>query len=192
MDAKQRLADEEKTPHPNALSGVTTGGDQTAYIALGSNLGDRAANITAAVNALRNTPHVKVIRESTLLENPAIGGSGDSPPFLNAMSEVHTTLPPINLLHRLLEIEKELGRVRRAKWEPRIIDLDLILYGDQIIQTAELIVPHPLMHQRRFVLQPLAQLCPDLIHPIQKLSIADLLERMSPAPIDVRNMSRQT
>ena len=178
MDAKKLLANEEKTPHPGPPPGVPGGGDQIAYIALGSNLGDRTANLTAAVNALRNTPHVKVIRESTLLENPAIGGPGDSPPFLNAVAEIHTALPPIQLLHRLFEIEKELGRVRRAKWEPRVIDLDLILYGDQIIQTAELIVPHPLMHERRFVLDPLSQLCPDLIHPILQTSILGLLKNL--------------
>ena len=179
MDAKKLLANEEKTPHPSPPPGVPGGGDQIAYIALGSNLGDRTANLTAAVNALRNTPHVKVIRESTLLENPAIGGPGDSPPFLNAVAEIHTALPPIQLLHGLFEIEKELGRVRRTKWEPRIIDLDLILYGNQVIQCDELTVPHPLMHQRRFVLEPLAQLCPDFIHPIFQTTISTLLNALS-------------
>ena len=95
-------------------------------------------------------------RVSSLLENPAVGGPKDSPPFLNAAAEIETTLSPIELLHRLLEIEKSLGRVRREKWEPRLIDLDLLLYGDQIIDTPELKIPHPLMHQRKFVLQGIA------------------------------------
>src|SRR5207247_7482683 len=121
----------------------------TAYIALGANLGNREQNIRAAVRALDESPDVKVVLVSSLLENPAIGGPKDSPPFLNAAAEIHTTISPIELLQRLLEIEKNLGRVRREKWAPRLIDLDLLLYGDEIIDTPELKIPHPLMHERR-------------------------------------------
>src|SRR4051812_44173926 len=126
----------------------------TAYIAIGANLGDRDKNIRAAIRELASTPGTKVIRTSTLKEYPAVGGPANSPDFLNGVVEIDTTLGPHDLLHRLLEIEQRLGRQRRQKWEPRIIDLDLLLFGDKIIASDDLIVPHPLMHMRRFVLEP--------------------------------------
>jgi 2-amino-4-hydroxy-6-hydroxymethyldihydropteridine diphosphokinase len=126
----------------------------TAYIALGSNLGDRRANIETALQWLRDTPHIGMTKVSSLLDNPAIGGPAGSGNFLNAVAEIRTTWSARELLDSLLDIETNLGRERREKWEPRIIDLDLILYGDAVIQTPELTVPHPLMHQRRFVLGP--------------------------------------
>jgi 2-amino-4-hydroxy-6-hydroxymethyldihydropteridine diphosphokinase len=150
----------------------------TAYIALGANLGDREANILAALAALGSTPGTPIIRVSRLIENPAIGGPANSPNFLNAVAEIQTALSPLPLLHRLLEIERSLGRQRREKWEPRLIDLDLLLYSDQIISTDELIVPHPLMHTRRFVLEPLVELSPTLIHPILRVTVADLLKAL--------------
>src|SRR3954453_16289416 len=128
-----------------------------AFIGLGSNLGDRAGNLKAAIEALGAGDQTRVVEISSFLENPAMGGPVDSPPFLNAAVKVETTLGSHALLRRLLEIEKQLGRDRRAKWEPRLIDLDLLLYGDQVISSQELVVPHPLMHERRFVLQPLAE-----------------------------------
>ena len=151
----------------------------TAYIALGSNLGEREWNLAAAVDKLRRTPAIEVTAVSTPLENAAIGGPDGSPSFLNAAAEVRTNLPAHALLHRLLEIEHELGRVRRDKWEPRIIDLDLLLYGDHILSSQELIVPHPLMHERRFVLQPLAEIAPNFIHPTLQMSIAGLLSNLT-------------
>jgi len=153
----------------------------TAYIALGSNLGDREKNIAGAIARLRKTPGVQVARVSSLLENPSVGGPDDAPSFLNAAAEIHTTLAAHALLHRLLEIEKELGRNRSDKWEPRLIDLDLLLHGDHILSSQELIVPHPLMHERRFVLQPLAEIAPDVVHPTLQMSIAGLLENLTGA-----------
>jgi 2-amino-4-hydroxy-6-hydroxymethyldihydropteridine diphosphokinase len=152
----------------------------TAYIALGSNLGDRPANLESALTKLRHTG-IEVIRVSSPLENPAIGGPDDSPPFLNAAAELRTTLAAHALLKRLLEIERDLGRTRRQKWEPRIIDLDLLLYGDQILSSQELIVPHPLMHERRFVLEPLAEIAPNVVHPTLQMSIAGLLQSLGAA-----------
>src|SRR3954452_1611863 len=102
---------------------------QTAYIALGANLGDREANIAAAIEALGRMPGTRVVRISKLIENPAVGGPADSPAFLNGVAKVETSLSPHELLVRLLEIERSLGRERRTKWEPRTIDLDLILNG---------------------------------------------------------------
>jgi 2-amino-4-hydroxy-6-hydroxymethyldihydropteridine diphosphokinase len=148
----------------------------TAYVALGSNLGDRAANIRLATELLNHSDGAtRVTAVSSLLDNPAVGGPEDSPPFLNAAARVETTLGAHALLHRLLDVEREMGRVRRTKWEPRPIDLDLLLFGDQVLSSQELIVPHPLMHERRFVLQPLAEIAPDAVHPMLQMTIAGLL-----------------
>ncbi|MEA2710846.1 MAG: hypothetical protein QOF78_3447 [Phycisphaerales bacterium] len=146
----------------------------TAYIALGANLGDRRGNIDAALDRLRATPGVRVTKVSSLLENPAVGGPADSPPFLNAAAEIETTLAPRALLDALLDIERQLGRERREKWGPRTIDLDLLLYGEQILDEPHLKIPHPLLHERRFVLDPLKELAPRAFHPILKKRIADL------------------
>lgn len=146
----------------------------TAYLALGANLGDREVNLRVALERLNDSTDVAVARVSNFLENPAVGGPPDSPPFLNAVAEIRSKLPPGELLHRLFEIERSLGRSRREKWEPRVIDLDLLLYSDQIIQTDELTVPHPLMHERRFVLEPLAEIAPHIVHPVIGLRAREL------------------
>ncbi|MGA2582988.1 MAG: 2-amino-4-hydroxy-6-hydroxymethyldihydropteridine diphosphokinase [Tepidisphaeraceae bacterium] len=151
----------------------------TAYVALGANLGDREKNIRAAVTELAATEGIDVVRVSSILENPSVGGPAGSPPFLNAAVKIGTSLGSHALLHRLLEIETQLGRTRREKWEPRLIDLDLLLFGDQIISSQELVVPHPLMHERRFALQPLAEIAPDAVHPVLQMTIAGLLEGLT-------------
>ncbi|HEY7088443.1 MAG TPA: 2-amino-4-hydroxy-6-hydroxymethyldihydropteridine diphosphokinase [Tepidisphaeraceae bacterium] len=152
----------------------------TAFIGLGANLGDRQANVRAAIERLKQTEGVEVTTVSNLLENPAVGMEEDAPPFLNGVARVQTSLGSHALLHRLLEIEREMGRHRGGeKWLPRTIDLDLLLYGDHIISSQELIVPHPLMHERRFVLEPLAEIAPDVVHPTLQMTIAGLLENLS-------------
>jgi 2-amino-4-hydroxy-6-hydroxymethyldihydropteridine diphosphokinase len=150
----------------------------TAHIALGANLGDRGKNLRDALARLDATDGLRVLRVSSFIENPAVGGPADSPPFLNAAAAVETTLGPRALLDRLLDVERELGRERREKWGPRPIDLDLLLYGDQVLHEDRLTVPHPLMHERRFVLQPLAEIAPGVIHPALSVEIHQLLTRL--------------
>jgi len=149
------------------------------YIALGSNVGDREANLKKALAMLIETPHVNVRRISSFIENPAVGGPEDSPDFLNAAIEVTTTLSPHALMKRLLEIEREMGRLREKKWEPRCIDLDLLLFGDQIISDDTLIVPHPLMHERKFVIQPLAEIAPNVVHPTLEIPISMIMDNLA-------------
>jgi 2-amino-4-hydroxy-6-hydroxymethyldihydropteridine diphosphokinase len=130
-----------------------------AYIGLGANLGDREAAIRAAAES------IGARRLSTIRETEPWGVT-DQPRFLNAVAEVDSELPPRALLERLLETERELGRVRDGRrWGPRRIDLDLLLYGSETIDESGLTVPHPRLHERLFVLEPLAELAPDLIVP---------------------------
>src|SRR5215207_4210427 len=147
----------------------------TAYIGVGANLGDREANIRAAIGRLRASSDVEVLSVSKLLDNPATGGPPGSPPFLNGAFEVQTSLTARELLDRLLEIEKSLGRERRLRWGPRTIDLDLLLFGDQIIAEPGITVPHALLHERRFVLEPMNEIATDVIHPTLRKSMRDLL-----------------
>jgi 2-amino-4-hydroxy-6-hydroxymethyldihydropteridine diphosphokinase len=148
----------------------------TAYVALGSNLGDRAGNIAAALDRLA-CAELTVTKVSSLLENRAVGGPADSPDFLNAVAEIRTSLDPHRLLDRLLDVEAQLGRVRSRKWEPRVIDLDIVLYAGQVLSSPRLTIPHPLMHERAFVMIPLAQIAPDALHPILKQTAAQLRDR---------------
>jgi 2-amino-4-hydroxy-6-hydroxymethyldihydropteridine diphosphokinase len=130
-----------------------------AYVGLGSNLGDREATIRAALDALPGVVAVSRLRETEPV------GVMDQPPFLNGAAAVETELPPRELLETLLAIERQLGRERRERWGPRTIDLDLLLYGAETIDEPGLTVPHPHLHERRFVLEPLADLDQDLVVP---------------------------
>jgi len=142
------------------------------YIALGANLGDRAVSLRAAIERLGALGIVEAV--SPFVDTTPIGYT-EQPRFLNAVARLRTNLPPRDLLRKLLEIEASLGRVRTIRWGPRVIDLDLLLYDDTIIDTPDLIVPHPRLHERRFVLEPLAALAPDLVHPLLKRTVSVLL-----------------
>jgi 2-amino-4-hydroxy-6-hydroxymethyldihydropteridine diphosphokinase len=144
---------------------------ELAYIGLGSNLGDRRAMIAGALD------HLRPRRVSAVVETEPWGVTAQ-PRFLNAVAEVETDLAPAALLDRLLDIERDLGRVRAGKWGPRAIDLDLLLYGDRTVASEALSVPHPRLHERRFVLEGLAELCPDHRVPGLDRTVRELLERL--------------
>lgn len=135
-----------------------------AYIGLGSNLGERQANITAALKLLHDPPAVQVLRGAPLYSSAPVGDT-DQDWFLNTVAEVKTSLSPLELLKTLLAIENQLGRIRTRRWGPRNIDLDLLLYGGTTMDTAELTLPHPRMTERAFVMVPLADLNPVLMMP---------------------------
>jgi 2-amino-4-hydroxy-6-hydroxymethyldihydropteridine diphosphokinase len=135
-----------------------------AYVGLGANLGDRGETLDRAVSLLAGTKGVEVLAVSELRETDPVGVL-DQPRFLNGAVAVETTLFPRGLLDALLAIERSLGRERVERWGPRTIDLDLLLYGDEIVDEPGLRVPHPRLHERRFALEPLAELDPELVIP---------------------------
>jgi 2-amino-4-hydroxy-6-hydroxymethyldihydropteridine diphosphokinase len=135
------------------------------YVGLGANLGDRDETIRAAVGALGEEDGIEVVAVSTLRETEPVG-VGEQPPYLNGAAELETTLGARELLDRLLAVERRFGRVRiPGEHGPRTLDLDLLLYGDEVLDEPGLAVPHPRLHERRFVLEPLAELASGLVVP---------------------------
>ncbi|MGJ3253643.1 MAG: 2-amino-4-hydroxy-6-hydroxymethyldihydropteridine diphosphokinase [Elainellaceae cyanobacterium] len=145
-----------------------------AAIALGGNLGHPKTTLESALEAIAHTPGVVLGAHSRFYETVAVGPP--QPNFLNACALVSTDLTARELLHVLLDIEAQFGRIRRERWGPRSLDLDLLLFDDQIVRLPHLQVPHPRMNERAFVLVPLADVAPDWIDPISGLAIAQLLE----------------
>lgn len=145
------------------------------FIGLGSNLGDRAALLSGAVERLRATPGIGSVTLSRVHETEPVGGPSGQGRYLNAVAQVETTLEPHALLAELRRIETGAGRERRERWGPRTLDLDLLLYDDRVIDSPDLTVPHPRLHERRFVLEPLAELAPELVHPVLRRTITELL-----------------
>ncbi len=136
-----------------------------AFVGLGSNLGEREALIRLALDDLARVPETRLVRASSLYDTEPVG-EVDQPNFLNAVAQVETDLSARQLLWNLLLIEKRLGRVRTQRWGPRTIDLDLLLFGSRVIEEPDLIVPHPELIRRSFVLVPLVELDPMLVHPL--------------------------
>jgi 2-amino-4-hydroxy-6-hydroxymethyldihydropteridine diphosphokinase len=147
-----------------------------AFVGLGANLGDREGAIRSALELLAARDGVEVVAVSTLRDTAPVGRV-DQPRFLNGAAELETTLPPRDLLEALFDVERELGRERRERWGPRAIDLDLLLYGAEQVDEPELTVPHPRLHVRGFVLEPLAELDAELDVP-GRGRVTDLLARL--------------
>lgn len=145
----------------------------TAYIALGSNIGDREQNLNRAVEMLRFSKNVEVTAVSSYINTAPVGYT-EQPDFLNAVAEVRTSLSPYALLKVCRGIETSMKRERIIRWGPRTIDLDILLYGDLIMEDEQLTIPHPRMHERKFVLGPLNEIAPKQVHPIIQQSIHNL------------------
>jgi len=157
-----------------------------AFIAIGSNLGDRAGNYREAIQKIAAIPGTRVVRQSSIYETEPVGDELMLKwPFLNGVIEAETDITPENLMKRLLTIERGMGRkpfkgrkAIRGKYRPRIIDLDLLFFDKEIINTRALTVPHPRLHERRFVLAPMAELAPTLMHPKLNQSISEMLSAL--------------
>jgi 2-amino-4-hydroxy-6-hydroxymethyldihydropteridine diphosphokinase len=148
---------------------------QTVYLSLGSNVGDRAKNLRDAIAALDHV-RTRVVRVSSVYETEPVDYL-HQPCFLNCAVEAETELGASDLLHALRGIEAQMGSKKLIAKGPRLIDIDILLYGNEVIDTPELEVPHPRMHLRRFVLEPLAEIAPNVQHPVSRLSISELFAR---------------
>lgn len=165
---------ENRTPKPDTKSMR-----RRVYLSLGSNIGDRKAQLREAQSRLGTVG--RVLSTSSLYETEAVEFT-EQPCFLNCALELETTLTPQQLMRNILQIEQDMGRRRVQKKGPRSIDIDILLFGDEVITSPELTVPHPAMHQRHFVLEPLAEIAPDATHPVLGKRIQDLLNGLPPGP----------
>jgi 2-amino-4-hydroxy-6-hydroxymethyldihydropteridine diphosphokinase len=155
--------------------------EDSVFVALGSNVGDRRANFCSAASQIDRLEGVEVVRASSIWRTSPVGLI-DQPQFSNAVLQVSCSLGPAELLHGLLQIERAHGRQRGAseiRWGPRTLDLDLLLFGDRVVHCETLTVPHPRLAERHFVLEPLCELAPDLVHPVLEQSLTDLLDALN-------------
>lgn len=150
---------------------------EIAYLSVGSNLGNREQNLKEAVR--RASTLGRVVAVSSFYETEPVEVT-DQPWFLNCVLALETTAEPAQLMRELLRIEHEMGRQRLVKKGPRSIDIDILLFGDAVVNTPDLTIPHPEMTRRRFVLEPLAEIAPDLLHPVSQKTVTLLLAELAP------------
>jgi len=146
---------------------------EQVFLSLGSNVGDRARNLRAALEALDGSEGIRLRRVSGCYETEPIGVK-DQPAFLNVAAEIETVLQPLELLNAVKDVERGLGRIPSVRWGPRLIDIDIVLWGSRVIDTDRLSVPHPRFRSRAFVLAPLAEIAPDAVDPVTGLTVAEL------------------
>lgn len=157
-------------------------GMATCLISLGANLGDPVAQMQDALARLAARPEISDLAVSRMVQTAPVGGPAGQPPYVNAAARFSTTLPPEKVLAKLLEIEQSAGRKRDVRWGPRTLDLDLLLYGDLIVDTGELVLPHPRLAVRRFVLGPAVEIAAEMRHPVLGWSLARVLEHLDSSP----------
>lgn len=145
-----------------------------AYLLIGGNVGNRSLHLQQAIDAINDT--CGLVSQQSAVYETAAWGKTDQQAFLNQALCIHTTAAPLPLLHLVLEAEARLGRVRKEKYGPRVIDIDIIFYEEKVLHTPELTVPHPEVQNRRFALVPLAEIAPNLVHPVLQKTIRALLE----------------
>jgi 2-amino-4-hydroxy-6-hydroxymethyldihydropteridine diphosphokinase len=153
----------------------------TAYLGLGSNLGNRLAFLRGGRDSLASRFAITLVDSSGVYETAAFGGPADSPPYLNAVLHIETSLNPRELLAACLAVEDEFGRTRPMLWAPRTLDIDLLLYDDRLIDEPDLRIPHPRLQERAFVLAPLNEIAPDQVHPVLRQTIRTLAEALPPS-----------
>ena len=161
---------------------------KTAYLSLGSNLGTREANLREAIARLRELGSVS--RISAFYETEPVEVAGEQRWFLNCAAAVETELTPLEFLKALLAIEQSMGRRRTEPKGPRTIDMDIIFFGDEVLDTKELTIPHPAMQHRRFVLEPLAEIVPEAMHPVLRRRVRELLNSLSTDAGSVRRFGQ--
>ncbi len=169
-----------------------------AFIGIGTNLGDRLANYREALKRIDSLPHTRIVRQSSIYETDPVGEDVKRP-FLNGVVEIETEFDALTLLRRLMAIERAMGRdrmrerkrARRGQDRSRVIDLDILFFNRETLESAKLTLPHPRLHERRFVLMPLSELAPAFIHPKLGVSVSELLAGLS-SPHRVRLMRADT
>ena len=167
-------------------------GTEQVFLGLGSNVGDRLANLESALGKIAELPDCRLLRTSGLYETRPIGGPSGQVNYLNAVCQIRTRFSPPELLAATQRMERELGRRREEepeRWGPRRIDIDILLWGDSILDRPELVIQHPRLAERTFVLATLAELAPEAMHPPTGLRVRELLERMAGPHEIIRRLS---